>query len=159
MIAPSTITNVGRGLFIVEDLYVPPNFEVTLMSFCGPIYGWGDWHRFSRYVQSMSTYGICLNVASLTSRRILHAENERLYIDGRPYTHGNIAGLINSSRGLHNSSRTNCTFEEHENSHESPYMSRDVSRYIVVNAITTLHASDELLVNYGWRRPPRAPFS
>ncbi|KAH6556497.1 hypothetical protein KP509_1Z174500 [Ceratopteris richardii] len=96
MIAASTITNASRGLFIVDDLYVPPNSKVTLMSFCGPIYGWGDCHRLSRYVQSMSTYGICLNAASLTSRRILHAKNERLYIDGRPYTHGNIAGLINN---------------------------------------------------------------
>ncbi|KAH7437566.1 hypothetical protein KP509_05G078500 [Ceratopteris richardii] len=112
MIAPSIITNASRGLFIVEDLYVPLNSEVTLMSFYGRIYGWGDWHRLACYVQSMSTYGICLNATSLTTRRISHAKNERLYIDGRPYTHGNIVGLINSNRGLYNSLRTNCIFED-----------------------------------------------
>lgn len=48
-------------------------------------------------------------------------------------------------------------FVECENSHEPRHMSRDVPRYIVVHAIKPLRASDELLVNYGWHRPPRAP--
>lgn len=127
------------------------------MSFCGRIYRWGPWHQLTRYIQSMSTYGLCLNAASLSDRGITHAEGQRLYVDGRPYSQGNIAGLINSSRGM--SARTNCTFVECENSHEPGHMSRDVQRYIVVNAIRSLRAGDELLVNYGWRRPPRAPLT
>ena len=119
------------------------------MCFCGPIYRWGPWHHLTRYIQSMTTYGLCLNAASLSGRGITHAEGQRLYVDGRPYSQGNIAGLINSSRGR--SARTNCIFVECENSHEPRHMSRDVPRYIIVHAIKSLRAGDELLVNYGWR--------
>ena len=154
MIAPSSIPDGGRGLFIAQDLQVPPNSEVTLMCFCGPIYEWGTWHSLAHYISSMSTYGMCLNAASLSARGITHSQGQRLYIDERPYTQGNIAGLINSSRGR--SARTNCTFVECENGHEPGYMSRDVPRYILVNASRTLRAGDELLANYGFRRPPRA---
>ena len=105
----------------------------------------------------MTTYGLCLNAASLFARGITHVEGQRLYVDGRPYSQGNIAGLINSSRGR--SARTNCTVVECENSHEPGHMSRNVERYIVVNAIRSLRAGDEILVNYGWRRPPRAPLT
>ena len=154
MIAPSSISDGGHGLFIAQDLQVPPNSEVTLMCFCGPIYEWGRWHQLVRYILSMSTYGMWLNAASLSDRGITHAQGQRLYVDGRPYTQGNIAGLINSSRGR--SARTNCTFVECENGHEPGYMSRDVPRYILVNATRSLRAGDELLANYGFRRPQRA---
>ena len=154
LIAPSTIPSSGRGLFIAQDLHVPAHSEVTLMSFCGPIYDWGPWHQLVHYLHSMTTYGLCLNAASLTKRGITHNEGERNYIDGRPYSQGNIAGLINSSRGRHE--MTNCTFVECENGHEPNHMSRDVPRYIVVNAFRTLRAGEELLVNYGWRRRPLA---
>ena len=46
---------------------------------------------------------------------------------------------------------------ECKNGHEPNHMSRDVSRYIVVNAIRILRVGEELLVNYGWRRCPPAP--
>ena len=146
MIAPSSIPDGGRGLFIAQDLQVPPNLEVTLMCFCGPIYGWGTCHSLAHYIPSMSTYGMCLNVASLSARGNTHSQGHRLYIDGRPYTQGNIASLINSSQGR--SARTNCTFVECENGHEPRYMSRDVPIYILVNASGTLRASNELLTNY-----------
>ena len=94
---------------------------------------------------------MCLNAASLSDRGSAHTRGQRLYIDGRPYTQGNIAGLINSSRGR--SARTNCTFVECENSHEPGYLRRDVPRYIIVNATRSLRAGDELLANYGFRRP------
>ena len=125
------------------------------MSFCGPIYGWGTWHALVRFIRSMTTYGLCANAASLTERNIQHNYGSRLYIDGRPYAQGNIAGLINSSRGRNE--RTNCTFMECENSHEPCYMSRDVPIYIVVSATRSLQAGEELFVNYGWRRPSPAP--
>lgn len=99
VIAPSTIPNGGRGLFIAQDLRVPANSEVTLMSFCGPIYGWGAWHALVRFIRSMTTYGLCANAASLTERNIRYNCGSWLYVDGRPYAQGNIAGLINSSRG------------------------------------------------------------
>ena len=89
---------------------------------------------------------MCLNAASLSDRGITHAQGQRLYVDDRPYTQGNIAGLINSSRGR--STRTNHTCVECENGHEPGYMSRDVPRYILVNTIRSLRADDELLANY-----------
>ena len=154
MIAPSSIPNEGRGLFIAQDLHVPPNLEVTLMCFCGPIYGWGTWHSLAHYIPSMSTYGMCLNAVSLFARGKTRSKGQRLYIDERPYTQGNIAGLIKNSQGR--SPRTNCTSVECENGHEPGYMSRDVPRYILVNANRTLRAGDELLANYGFQRPPQA---
>ena len=53
LIVPSTILSSGRGLFIAQDLHVPAHFEVTLMSFCGPIYDWGPWHQLVHYLQHM----------------------------------------------------------------------------------------------------------
>ena len=103
----------------------------------------------------MTVYGLCANAASLIERGIIHNEGEQIYIDGRPYAQGNIAGLINSSRGRHE--RTNCTFVECENGHEPGHMSRNVPRYIVVNATRSLQAGEELLLNYRWRRRSPAP--
>lgn len=52
------------------------------MCFCGPIYRWGPWHHLTRYIQSMTTYGLCLNADSLSDRGITHVEGQRLYVDG-----------------------------------------------------------------------------
>ena len=156
MIAPSTISpQAGRGLFVAQDIHVPPHSEVTLMSFCGPMYSWSTWHRLVRYTRSMTTYGLCANVASLTEENRARAFGERMYIDGRPYTQGNIAGLINSSRGRDH--YTNCVFVECSNSHIPEHMSQDVQIYILVTAIRSLHVGEEILVNYPWRRQDRAP--
>ena len=97
MIAPSSILDGGRGLFIAQDVQVPPNSKVTLMCFFGPIYEWSTWHSLAHYISSMGTYGMCLNAASLFARGNTHSQGQRLYIDGRPYTQGNIAVLINNS--------------------------------------------------------------
>ena len=125
------------------------------MSFCGPIYEWGPCHQLVCYMRSMTTYGLCLNADSFIERGITHNERERIYVDGRPYNQGNIAWLINSSRGRNE--RTNCAFVECEIGHDPDHMSIDGPRYIVVNAVRSLRAGEELLVNYGWRRCPRVP--
>ncbi len=155
IIAPSTISGGGRGLFVAQDIHVPSHSEVTLMSYCGPMYNWSTWHQLVRYTRSMTTYGLCVNAASLFEENRARAFGERIYIDGRPYTQGNIAGLINSSRGRNH--YTNCVFVECSNSHIPEYMTRDVSSYILVAAIRTLRVGEEIFVNYPWRRQDRAP--
>jgi hypothetical protein len=74
-----------------------------------------------------------------------------LYIDGRPQTHGNIIGFINSCRASLFSA--NCSFEEHSNDKEF-FMKRKASKFVVVHAIHSLSPGDELLINYNFRRPP-----
>ena len=156
MIAPSTISpNAGRGLFVAQPVHVPANSEVTLMSYCGPMYTWSAWHRLVRYVRSMTTYGLCANSVSLGEQNMTRAYGQRIYIDGRPYTQGNIAGFINSSRGRDH--YTNCVFVECRNSHIHEHMTEDVPMYILVSAIRSLRVGDELLINYPWRRRERAP--
>lgn len=99
--------------------------------------------------------GLCCNAASCNERGITHSKGEQLYFCGRPFSQGNIAGLINSSRGRN--TLTNCAFVECKNGHELEHISRDVPRYILVYAVRSLRVGDELFVNYGWRRRTPAP--
>jgi hypothetical protein len=79
MIAPSTISQqAGRGLFVAQDIHVPPHSEVTLMSFCGPMYSWSTWHRLVWYIRSIITYGLCANAASMTEDNRARAFSERI---------------------------------------------------------------------------------
>ena len=70
-----------------------------------------------------------------------------LYIDGHAYTHKNIAGFINSSKGKDPTIRPNCQFVEVINDKEGD-MERQVEIFIMVEAITDLTIGDELLINY-----------
>ena len=144
MIGPSRINRAGRGLFILQDVRVPQDAIVTLMSYGGLEYSWIEWHQLSSYIHSMSIYGIACNATSLRERvdmreKVSHVDHR--YIDGKPQAHGNIAGLINSSMG--NRDLTNCISKE-RTGREIDYMCRDVSHYIVVVASCSLRASDEL---------------
>lgn len=153
VIAPSEIRNAGRGLYTLDDIYVPRGSCVTLMVFCGPEYPWGRWHQLAQYVVSMSTYGICSNGASIVDaeQQGTHMDRgERLYMDGRPATHGNIAGLINSSRGQAGS-MTNCIFEERAHVQED-FMLRPAAHCVMVVATRTIQAGEELLINYSFER-------
>ena len=113
MIGPSRINRAGRGLFIFQDVRVPQDAIVTLMSYGGVEYSWSEWHQLSSYIHSMSIYGMSCNATPLREsvdmgEQVSHVDHR--YIDGRPQAHGNIAGLINSSMG--NRDLTNCIFEE-----------------------------------------------
>eukprot|EP00249_Psilotum_nudum_P024713 c29272_g1_i1 orf=461-991(+) len=155
MIAPSSIYRAGRGLYTLTDIFVPREAYVTLMLFCGPEYTWGQWHQLSTYVVSMTTYSICSNVASIAEQHEMGLPTnygEHLYIDGRPYTHGNIAALINSSRG--DPDMTNCIFLEETRVHEE-HMAHMLDHCVVVSTIHTIWAGSELLANYSFlRRDP-----
>lgn len=157
MLGPSTIPNAGIGLFTIDGIFVPPESAVTVMVFAGPEYTWGQWLQLTQYVVSMATYGMCSNSASLDLRQSegyhVH-QGERLFIDGRPYSQGNIAGFINSSRGHGYTHETNCIFEERTNVQEE-FMSSIVDRCIMVVATTTILPAHELFVNYSFiRRMP-----
>ena len=72
------------------------------MPYYGPSYYCGEWRRIAKYNPSMSAYG--LNSNMYTHRLQFESGKEMngghlLYIDGRVYTHKNIAGFINNSRG------------------------------------------------------------
>ena len=86
----------------------------------------------------MYIYGIACNVASLRERVDMGegiSHSNRRYINGRPQTHGNIVGLINSSMG--NRKLNTCIFEE-RTEREMDYMHKDVRHYIVVVVCSSL---------------------
>jgi hypothetical protein len=94
----------------------------------------------------MTTPGVCANVASITKENRARAFGERIYINRRPYTQGNITRLINSSRLR--SHYTNCVFIRCSNSHIPEHIIEDVPIYILVAAIRLLRVGGEILVNY-----------
>ena len=102
------------------------------------------------YKHSMSAYGINSNMYTHCLQMERGDKVNRgnlLYIDGRAYTHKNIAGFINSSKGKDPTIRPNCQFVEVINDKEGD-MERQVERFIMVEAITDLTIGDELLINY-----------
>ena len=66
-----------------------------------------------------------------------------LYIDGHAYTHKNIVGFINNSRGKDPNVRPNCQFVEVINDNDG-----EVDILIMVEAIMDLTTGDELLIDY-----------
>ena len=159
MIRPSSIHGANLGLFIVENVHVgskhrnnSQQISRTLMPYYGPSYYNGEWRRLAEYKPSMSTYGLNLNM--YTHRLQLESEKEMnggniLYINGCAYTHTNIAGFINSSRGRDPNVRPNCQFVEVINDRDGD-MERDVDRLIMVEAIMDIITGDELLINYSF---------
>ena len=69
-----------------------------------------------------------------------------MYIDGRAYTHKNIAGFINSSNGRDPNVRPNCQFVEVINDSNGD-MEREVDSLIMVEAIMDLTIGDEILID------------
>ena len=70
-----------------------------------------------------------------------------LYIDAHAYTHKNIVGFINSSKGRDPNVRLNCPFVEVINDKDGD-MEREVDRLIMVEAIMDLIIGDELSIDY-----------
>ena len=68
-------------------------------------------------------------------------------IDGHAYTHKNIAGFINSSRGRDPNVRPNCQFIEVINDRDGD-MDIEVDILIMVEDIMGLNNGDELLIDY-----------
>jgi hypothetical protein len=63
-----------------------------------------------------------------------------MYINGRPKSIGNIAGLINSTRPVATNKKLNCIFEGHEGNR------------IFVCATKTIVPGEELLIDYNLNR-------
>ena len=100
------------------------------MPYYGPSYYSGEWRRLVEYKPSMSAYG--LNSNMYTHRLQLESGKEMnkchlLYIDGCAYTHKNIVGFINSSRGRDPNVRPNCQFVEVINDRDYPIMQLSIS--------------------------------
>ena len=68
-----------------------------------------------------------------------------IYIDGCSYTHKNIAGFINSSKGKDPTIRPNFQFVEVINNKDGD-MEREVDRLIMVEAIMDPTIGDKLLI-------------
>ena len=92
----------------------------------------------------MTTYG--LTAISLTSNSYADLQ----FIDGKPYTHQNVAAIVNSSRG--NSDATNCAFEQQASMHEPEHMPCDIDNYVVLVATRYLHVGDEFFVQITLRK-------
>lgn len=116
------------------------------MPYYGLSYYSGGWRRLTEYEPGMSAYGINSNM--YTHRLQLESGKEMsignlLHIDGRAYTHNNIAGFINSIKGRDHNVRPNCQFVEVINDGD---MEREVD--ILVEAIMDLTIGDALLIDY-----------
>jgi hypothetical protein len=120
---------------------------MTLMPFFGPLYSCSNYLNIVKYKHRISMYSMCMN--GYPSRNF--NRKNLLHIDGRPRTHGNIVGFINSCTASLFS--TNCSFEEHSNDKEF-FMKRKASIFFVVHAIHSLSLGEELLINYNFHRPP-----
>ena len=159
MIRPSNIHGVNLGIFIVKNVHIGSkhrnNSQQTsriLMPYYGPSYYSGEWRRLAEYKPSMSAYGLNSNIYTHHLQLESGKEMNRghlLYIDGRAYTHKNIAGFINGSRGRDPNVRPNCQFVEVINDRDGD-MERDVDRLIMVEAIMDLTTGDELLIDYSF---------
>ena len=68
-----------------------------------------------------------------------------MYIYGCGYTHKNIVGFINSSKGRDPNVRPNCQFVEVINDKDGD-MEREVDRLIMVEAIMDLTIGDDYLL-------------
>jgi hypothetical protein len=147
MIAKSKIDVANLGLFILSHVSVPPKQSVALMPFCGPLYSRFDYLNIVKYKHNISMYSMGMNDYASGNFN----KKNLLYIDGHPWTHGNIAGFINSCRSSLFSE--NCSFEEHSNDKEF-FMKRKASIFLVVHAICSLSLGDKLLIKYNFRRPP-----
>jgi hypothetical protein len=147
MISKSKIDVLNPGLFILSDVFIPPKQSVAIMPFFGPLYSWYDYLNIVKCKHNISMYSMCMN--GYDSRNF--NRKNLLYIDGRPQTHGNIAGFINSCRS--SLFTTNCSFEEHSNDKEF-FMKRNATIFVVMHAISSLSLGYELLINYNFRRTP-----
>jgi hypothetical protein len=145
------------GLFVVQNVHVGSknrkNSQQTtriLMPYYGPSYYSGEWKRLAEYKPSMSAYGINSNMYThclqLESGKEINRDH-LMYIDGRAYTHKNISGFINSSKGRDPNVRPNCQFVEVINDKDGD-MEREVDRLIRVEGIMDLTIGDELFINY-----------
>ena len=117
------------------------------MQFFSPIYCRYAYLNIVKYTHIISMYSMCMNdfVYGKFNKKNL------IYIDGHPFTHGNIAGFINSSRC--SLFFANCSFEEQFIDQEL-FMKRKTSRFVVVHAIHSFSLGEELLINYNFHRPP-----
>ena len=70
-----------------------------------------------------------------------------MYINGRAYTHKNIVGFINSSKGRDPNVWPNCQFVEVINDKDGD-REREVDRLIMVEAIMEFTMGEELLIDY-----------
>jgi hypothetical protein len=156
MIRPSNIHGANLGLFIIKNVHVgykhKNNSQQTTRIF--PYYGLsycsGEWRRLAEYKTSMSACG--LNLSMYTHRLRLESGKEMnkchiIYIDGIAYAQKNVAGFINSSKGMGPTIRPNCQFVEVIN-HRDGDMEREVYRLIMVEPIMYLTTRDELLIDY-----------
>jgi hypothetical protein len=145
------------GLFIVQNVHVgyknrnnSQQTTMSLMPYYGPSYYNGEWKRLAEYKPSMLAYGLNSNMYSHHVQLESGKEINRghiMYIDGHAYTHKNISGFINSSKGRDSNVRPNCQFVEVINDKDGD-MEREVDRLIMVEAIMDLTIGDELLINY-----------
>jgi hypothetical protein len=131
-IAPSSIH--GLGLFSMDNIKVKYGGLVELFEYVGPCFTYGVWLRLVQYMPSMWRYALTANYIQLKDNN--RHKGETMYIDGRPKTSGNIAGLINSTRPGTTRKEPNCIFEENE------------GNKIFVCAVKTITEGEELLVDY-----------
>jgi hypothetical protein len=118
MIRPSNIHGENIGLFIVQNVHLGyknrNNSQQTirrLIPYYGLSYYSGEWKRLGEYKPIMSAYGLNLNMYTqclqLESGKEINRDH-LMYIYGRAYTHKNISGFTNSSKGRDPNVGPNC---------------------------------------------------
>lgn len=99
-------------------------------------------------------YGLNSNACSLEELRMQGCKisrANRVYIDGRPDVHGNIAAYINSSIG--HPLFTNCDFEKCTNGKEEFFTRNVKGTYVMVCASRSINIGEELFIKYSFNRP------
>ncbi len=153
IVKPSTLgPNMGYGLFACEDIDVPANlgrdmqYAPALFPYVGPIYIARHWKVLVKQNPSWKVYQIDLDGWPGCHKRREHSR----VIDGDPVRYPNIAGYINSSRGIQPQRIPNVEWNLVDGSPPFPFHGKTVDDHVMTVAISPIRAGDELLCAYEW---------
>lgn len=142
IVRPSSLgPHTGLGLFAMDDILVPdgciPDDRPELFPFHGPTYSHSHWRILSRQCPTFGRYGIKVDL-----------RQEKAFMDGYPPRTGNLAGYINSTRGLlRGGMLPNAEWVEYFPGHHARMETR-VTHFVITHATRTIRAGDEILVDY-----------
>ncbi|KAL3682721.1 hypothetical protein R1sor_000743 [Riccia sorocarpa] len=143
----------GLGLFACEDIIVDAadmDSSAHLFPYAGTVYLRND----MRVLHACSPGGFTPYLLDVDSTRPSIPPTERRFIDGDPARCSNIAGYINSSLGRRQGVSDGQISENVEFHYcgDAPrhHGRRDLEFHIVVVAIRSIRAGDELFASYSW---------
>jgi hypothetical protein len=158
-LGPSQIhESCGLGLFARQDILLPSVVRLKdrerLLPYCGVVYDWNTWQSLTKASPTFAHYGVSAD--SYPGRPANLPRSAQRMVDGDPVRCSNIVGYINSSavpKQLYGLVRHRlvANVEFHYVTGPPPLAPPTTNPRafdLVVYAICTIHAGDELLCPY-----------